>query len=490
VSVPADLYLALDQGGHASRALLFDGCGRVVAESFAPVATHRPAPDRVEHDAEELVGSMRQAVEAVAKRDSPAPGRIAAAGIATQRSSVVCWDRGSGTALTPVISWQDRRHAAWLKQFAEHSAWIRAQTGLPLSPHYGASKLRWCLDHVPAVQAALARGRLAIGPVASFLLFRLLDERPFAVDPANASRTQLWDPLLRDWSVPLCDLFGIGQSLLPQCVGTRHDFGTLRFGSRAVPLSIATGDQSAVPFAFGEVDAGTAYVNVGTGAFVQLPVRGELPAAPKMLASVLRADGAHVEYALEGTVNGAGAALDWFAAREARPLDELLGDLAGAAVGALDPPLFLNGISGLGSPFWVSDFESGFVGPGSGRERLLAVLESVAFLISVNLAELRRLAPALRRVLVTGGMSGNDVFCATLAAACGMPVARHSVAESTARGLAVLLGADVTGASAGEARVFAPDSTAGVAPGVAQRFQRWLSAMRGALDGTTGARGS
>jgi glycerol kinase len=322
-----------------------------------------------------------------------------------------------------------------------------------------------------------------MGPVASFLLFRLLDSRPYVADPANASRTQLWDPGLRDWSAPLCELFGIERSLLPRCVGTRHAFGSLRCGPRSIPFTIATGDQSAVPFAFGEVDPGTVYVNVGTGAFLQLPVRGALPAAPRMLASVLRADNARVDYALEGTVNGAGAALDWFAAREGTLVADLLEGLDGADISGFDPPLFLNGVSGLGSPFWVSDFQSAFVGSGDLRERLLAVLESVAFLITVNLAELRRLAPGLRRVLVTGGMSGNDTFCATLAAACGMPVERRAATEATARGLAGLLGADVAGQGQGTSKAFPPDAAAAAAAyGLTARYERWLSAMRLAIN--------
>lgn len=479
--MPAGFYLALDQGGHASRAMLFDSAGGIVAEAYEPVATRRPARDRVEHDAEELVSSLRRAVARIAEIGGSSLDRVAAAGIATQRSSVVCWDRDSGAALTPVISWQDRRHAAWLAQFGDRAAWIRERTGLPLSPHYGASKLRWCLDNVPSVRAALARGRLAMGPVASFLLFRLLDARPYVADPANASRTQLWDPALRAWSAPLCELFGIEQGLLPECVGTRHDFGSLPCGRGSIPCTIATGDQSAVPFAFGDADDGTAYVNVGTGAFLQLPVRGVPPTAPKMLASVLRADGARVDYALEGTVNGAGAALDWFAAQERTEATDLLARLDGADLSALEPPLFLNGVSGLGSPFWVSDFPSAFVGSGDACARLLAVLESVAFLIAVNLAELRRLAPGLRRVLVTGGMSANDTFCATLAAACGVPVERHAAFEATARGLAGLLGAEVARQTAGASTVFSPDSAVKAAPGVVGRYERWRAAMGAAI---------
>jgi glycerol kinase len=203
------------------------------------------------------------------------------------------------------------------------------------------------------------------------------------------------------------------------------------------------------------------------------------------LASVLRSDGARVERALEGTVNGGGAALDWLAAREAIAVSELLDELRRSDISRLVPPIFLNGVSGLGSPYWVSDFQSGFLGDGNRAERTLAVLESVAYLIAVNLAEIRSVTSPLQRVLVTGGMSVNDAFCATLAAVCALPVERHAACEATARGLAGLLGATTTGTSAGECRTFQPDSVSiaagGAAPGVASRYQRWTSAMHAAI---------
>jgi glycerol kinase len=115
---------------------------------------------------------------------------ITAAALATQRSSVVCWDKESGTALSPILSWQDRRTAVELESLANHGAEIRQRTGLPLSPHYGASKLRWCWQNLPRVRTAWRKGRLAWGPLASFLTYRLTAEKTLAADPANASRTQ------------------------------------------------------------------------------------------------------------------------------------------------------------------------------------------------------------------------------------------------------------------------------------------------------------
>jgi glycerol kinase len=477
VAAPAH-WLALDQGGHASRAILYDAAGGKVDEAFAPIGTRRDdAAARVEHDPEELIGSLRAAIDEVCARAAAAGRRIAAAGLATQRSSMACWHRRTGAALSPVISWQDRRNAAWLERLEPRRAWIRERTGLVLTPHYGASKMRWCLDHLPEVQAAAAAGVLAMGPLASFIAFRLARAHPLVADPANASRTQLVDARTADWSDELLALFGIPRAALPRCVTSRHDYGLLDTPAGAVPLVVVTGDQSAVPFAFGPLDPAAAYVNVGTGAFAQRAVHGRMPEAPRLLASVVWSDAGGVDYMLEGTVNGAGSALDWLAAREGVEPAPLLESLE-RHPDSREPPLFLNGVSGLGAPFWDAGFESRFVvqegDEGDRESRFLAVIESIAFLLRVNLDELAPHGPPLRRIVLTGGLSASGLFSRRLASLCGVPVWRSREAEATARGLAWLV---ATGPrpewSPGPGEEIAPR----VDPALAARYARWRAAM-------------
>lgn len=473
-------YLALDQGGHASRALIFDHEGQLAAREAVPIQTLTHANGHIEHDPEELVASLVRA-SAGACAQLPAGVRPLAAGLATQRSSLVCWHRQSGAALSPVISWQDRRHARWLAHLAGHERQIRQLTGLVLSPHYGASKMRWCLDNLPAVQRAAADGELVMGPLASFLTCRLacrlVTGHPVVADPANASRTLLWALETRDWSPALLQLFGIPAGVLPATVTTRHDYGNLTTPRGPVPLRIVTGDQSAVPFAFGPLDPATAYVNLGTGAFVQRPVAGRVPEAPELLVSVVRSDRQRVDYLLEGTVNGAGSALDWLADRLATPVDGLLAAAQAAASGVTEPPLFLNGVSGLGAPWWRSDFPSRFINDGADESpgsQLRAVFESIAFMLQTNLEQMTPWCPPLQRVLVTGGLSANDYLCRCLATLCRVPVLRVTDPEATARGLAALVADQAS-------RVWrAPggEPIAGPAvPGLQARYARWRAAM-------------
>ncbi len=465
------LYLAIDQGGHASRALVFDGQGRIVASDFQPIDVTHPHNGWAEHDPAQLITSLHTAISNTMYRLGERGSSVVAAGLATQRSSVVCWDKHSGAALSPVISWQDRRAHAWLQQFAEHGEKIHRSTGLFLSAHYGASKLRWCLDHLPAVQAAHQNDTLACGPLASFVLFHLLEERPLLADPANASRTLLWNIKTRDWDDELLALFGVPHTLLPRCVPTRHGFGHLRAGGHTIPLTIATGDQSAALFGFGPPQPDTVYINMGTGAFIQRTT-GRHPTHPRLLTSIAFQEDKQTTYTLEATINGAGSALDW--ASKALGLRDTATRLAEWLANDSALPLFLNGVSGLGAPFWIPDFASRFVGEGEPWEKIVAVVESIVFLLYTNLAEMEALHAPAHRIIISGGLAALNGMCQRLADLSGLPVHRPAECEATARGTAFLLaGGTPAWPETGTAITFTPVQN----PPLAQRFQRWRETM-------------
>ncbi len=465
--------LAIDQGGHASRAILFDAWGRPIATAERSVTTLHPAPDRVEHDAEGIVTSVRQALDALMRE---AGGEaVAAAGLGTQRSSVVCWDRLTGKALSPVISWQDRRAADALSLLESEQGDIQRRTGLRLSPHYGASKLRWCLDHLPAVASARDKGRLACGPLASFLLFRLLENHPLFVDPANAQRTQLWNISSRDWDEVLLARFGVPRACLPACVATRHPFGALFVRDTGIPLTICEGDQPAALFADGMPQGDCAYINMGTGAFVQR-VFDKMIVHRQLLTSLVWEQGNERVYVLEGTVNGAGAALEWLALQ--RGIDDITNELPLWLMVEDEPPLFLNGVGGLGSPFWVAGFESRFIGYGSLAQHAVAVAESIVFLIQTNLDELAGMGSPLARVVVTGGLSQIDGLCQRMADLCQLPVWRPVAHEATARGLACLAAGVPDEWQVADGECFEPQRDARLR----ERYARWRSAMGAALS--------
>ncbi len=465
------LILALDQGGHGSRAVIFDEFGSEIASSHVPVATQLGEDGFVEQDPLELAASLQRAALDACQSAAIEGRPIHAAGLATQRSTIVCWERSSGRALTNAISWQDRRNAAWLARLEPRAAEFRRLTGLVLSPHYGASKLRWCLDHVAAVRSAADRGDLAFGPLSSWLLRCLLDEHPEVVDPANASRTLLFDPGTLAWSPTLLDAFGIDVACLPTCVPTCAVYGHLSAGTHSIPVTACTGDQSAAAFAFGVPDERMALVNVGTGAFVQRAATRGMPLPAGLLRSVLRSDSSGAVYSHEGTVNGAGSAIDWLRNHSAIDLERALDSLV--VQPSEDVPLFMNGVGGLGAPFWLPGFPVEFVADGDDRLRLAAVVESVAFLLCVNLDAMRASA-TLDGAGISGGMARCDYLCQALADLCGLQVHRHEQREATARGVAFLAaGHPSQWKAVPDGRSFQPQPNAPLGT----RYHRWLAEM-------------
>jgi glycerol kinase len=472
---PGPLFLALDQGGSASRAIVFDGRGGECASARVEVPDRRPRPGWVEQDPDAVVESLRQAAAAaLAQLDDGERARVAACGLDCQRSSLVAWDRTTGAALSPILSWQDTRAAGWLEAQSLDAEAFRVRTGLYPNAHFGLSKIRWCLDHLDDVRQAAGDGRLAIGPLAAFLAARLVESRPCVVDPANASRTLLMDLASGDWHDASLARFGLERAWLPAIVRSDADFGDLVLDGVRLPLRLLSGDQSTAAFAYGEPQVNAAYLNVGTGAFVYR-LADSAPAGSRLLRSVIHWSAAP-QFAVEGTVNGAGSALAAFAqehgiadvgaALDAAWNDDGAGDL-----------VYLNGVGGLGSPDWRPRFASRLLGDGPRERHLVAVAESIVFLVDRNLRVLRTVGAPCDYVLASGGVSRSDRFCQALADVSGLRVRRPTQCEASARGSAFLLaGRPEVWAPLPEQR-FEPRS----APALRRRHVRWQDAMDAAL---------
>jgi len=466
------LYLAIDQGGHASRALVFNPEGQIIAQGVQKIETQHPHPDWVEHDADALVTSLQAAIQEAVSQLGEQKSALRGAGLATQRSSIVCWHRKSLRPLSKVISWQDRRAADRMQGFACQAKVIHEKTGLFPSAHYGASKLRWCLDHLPSVQKAEAEGELCMGPLSSFLSARLTGTSQPVADPANAARTLLWNIKTGDWDPLLLEQFGVPLHVLPACVSSRHDFGHIAVSDLHIPLCIVTGDQSAALFQEGMPQKEATFINMGTGAFLQRSVGDRLTDATRLLSSVVFSENNAQQYVLEGTVNGAGAALSWFSKqrRESQPWPEA----ADAWLrNTTAPPLFINGVGGIGSPFWLPKIDSHFIGDGDPAAQFCGIIESILFLIQANLDEMDKILSPAKALVVSGGLSVSDPLCQKLANLSKVPVRRNTEPEASARGLAYLLGL--------QNQALAPQQGFKPLPASAlqRRYGRWLKIMKG-----------
>lgn len=480
-------YLILDQGGLSSRALVITASGDTLACESVPVTTEMPEQDRVEQDPLALVQSLEVAArKAVAGLSAEQRRNLVAAALVTQRSSLLCWQANTLDPLTPVISWQDRRAHSWLEQLKIEPHWFRHHTGLYPNAHYGASKMHWCLNNLPEVLQAFIDRNLGCGPLASFLAARLTHSTQVLLDPANAQRTALYSIDGGEWDADLLQLFDIPATILPELVKTVASYGVIKLGDKQLPLRLVNGDQSAAVFAHGQPNERTAYVNVGTGAFVVAPwVSDSYP--EQLLKSVVYKNDDTV-YVVEGTVNGAGSALNW--ARELLHLPDL-DELDHWAKVCTEVPLFINAVGGLGAPYWRADLHSEFVEPGADRtwsdqQKMVAVLESIVFLLQSNLTLMQAHGFSLERLVVSGGLSQLDNFCQKLADLSRIPVWRPDEVEASARGAAFLLAEHNKPKELGQlqwkalsGKTFEPGSLGQEA--LSQRFGYWREALQARL---------
>jgi len=437
LKIESQVRLLLDAGGQGCRAMAVDDRGRVIARYCVDVHTSIHG-DRVEQDGEELANAMEQVALDVGGRIKDADLVIREAALAVQRGSVVCWHRHTGQPLSPVLSWRDRRGSTEGQQEEKVANKVKQRTGLRFSPYGGGSKLAWCLDNLPEVQAAAKVGDLAFGPLGSFLVARLVEGHPCLVDDTLAQRTLLWSRHSLNWDPWLLDLAGLPDSGLPQVMPSRSEFGRLKSVPENPSLNLVLGDQNAVPFITGKPRTDTLYINLGTSAFLLRPIDQVVNTPFFQLSLLDRQPAGKGTFALEASIHGAASAIAWYETRLGRKIHP--DEFDGLREKIDHPPLFINSVDGLGSPWWTPGPDPEFVDEtgdqaGSTGSRLLAILESIAFLVRVNFEELNRLTGPADQIVVTGGLSCNDTLCELLASIMDRELLRPEITEGTAMGL-------------------------------------------------------
>lgn len=484
--------MALDAGTTSNRCILFDRQGRMCSVAQREFPQYYPAPGYVEHDAREIWDTQLAVAREAMERIGAAPADIAAVGITNQRETTIVWDRRTGEPIAPAIVWQCRRTAAYCDalRVAGLSDPIRAKTGLLLDAYFSATKLRWLLENVPGARARAERGELLFGTVDSWLVYRLTGGRVHATDYSNASRTMLFNIHSLQWDDDLLREMGIPRCMLPEVRPSAGSFGETDpqwFGA-PIPIAGVAGDQQAALFGQTCFAPGEAKNTYGTGCFLLMNT-GETPtASPNGLVTTIAwgIDG-RVQYALEGSVFIAGAAIQWLrdemgligSAAESEACARRVPDTAGCFV----VPAFV----GLGAPHWDQYARGCIVGLTRGVTRdhiVRATLESLAYQTADVLRVMEEDAHIrLCALRVDGGACANDFLMQFQADVIGAPVLRPACAETTALGAAYLAGLAVgfwSGQNAlrqnmGTPRVFEP------AMGDAERSERlygWNKAVR------------
>jgi glycerol kinase len=447
-----DHLLVIDQGTTSTRAVVYDRRLQPRGQSQVEVAPTYPRSGWVEHDPAAIVATVGPMVAGALREAGVDGSRIAGIGLTNQRETTIVWDRETGEAIGPALVWQDRRTAEFCERNRGRREWITAKTGLVLDPYFSATKIAWLLDHIPEARRRAEANELLAGTVDTWLIRHLTGGTEHVTDVTNASRTLLMDLESSSWDASICEFFDVPAGLLPRILPSAGSFGKTRgldYLPDGLPISGVAGDQQASLVGQGCLTAGQAKCTYGTGAFLlahtgSKPVRSSrgLLTTP---AAVL-GDGPP-QYAIEGSVFIAGAAVQWFRdgleAIGAAPEIDRLAETGGEQSGVL----FVPALTGLGSPHWEPDARGtifGITRATSVADLARATLEGVAFQVADLIDGINAdLAAPLTDLRIDGGMGRSDPFLQFQADLLGVALRRSPQTESTALGAGLLAGVGV-----------------------------------------------
>ena len=441
--------MAFDAGTTSNRCILFDIQGRIMSVAQKEFRQYYPKPGWVEHDAGEIWSTQIEvAREAMANIHATAAD-IAAIGITNQRETVVVWDRESGEPVTRAIVWQCRRTSEYADKLREdgYTDLIREKTGLIPDAYFSATKLRWILENVPGARERAEKGDLLFGTIDTWLMWKLSGGAVHATDYSNASRTMLYNIRELRWDPEILSIMDIPESMLPEVKSSSGLFGYAdpQILGAPIPIAGAAGDQQAALFGQTCFEKGEVKNTYGTGCFMLMNT-GETPVFSEngLVTTIAWGLDGKVNYALEGSIFVAGAALQWLRDEmgliDSAPDSEYLAKKVKDTNGCYVVPAF----TGLGAPHWDQYARGTIVGLTRGCNRyhiIRATLDSLAYQVNDVLKSMRADSglpvPSLK---VDGGASANNYLMQMQADIIDAPVLRPSCVETTAMGAAYLAG--------------------------------------------------
>ena len=491
-----DYVLALDQGTTSSRAILFDRAGQGIGSAQREINQIYPRPGWVEHDPMEIWGTQSGVAREVLEKLGVSPQQVAAIGITNQRETTIVWDRATGRPIHNAIVWQCRRTAGLCDELKARGLepMIRERTGLVLDAYFSGTKLKWILDHVAGARERATRGELLFGTVDTWLIWNLTRGAVHATDCSNASRTMLFNIQELRWDPEILAALDIPPCMLPEVRPSSGLFGhtyAQTFGGAAIPIAGDAGDQQAALFGQACFTEGMAKNTYGTGCFLLMNTGARRVASSHGLLTTIAWDvDGRVDYALEGSIFVAGAAVQWL--RDEMKLIETAAQSESLAIAVPDTlgVYVVPGFVGLGAPHWDMRARGTIVGltRGSGRNHVVrATLEAIAYQVCDVLKAMEDDSGIrLKALKVDGGAVANTFLMQFQADMLGVPVQRPRATETTALGAAFLAGlavgfwkdrADIQAAWKLE-RTFQPDMAATLRE---TRYAGWRRAVQRAL---------
>ncbi len=441
--------MALDAGTTSNRCILFNEKGRMCSVAQREFTQYFPQPGWVEHDADEIWASqLGVAVEAMNMIGASAKD-IAAIGITNQRETAIVWDKNTGVPVYHAIVWQCRRTAQTCDELKEKGLTekLKRKTGLVIDAYFSATKVKWILDNVPGARQKAEDGELLFGTVETWLIWKLTKGAVHVTDYSNASRTMLFNINTLEWDKEILAELDIPASMLPAVKPSSCVYGEAdaSFLGGAIPIAGAAGDQQAALFGQTCFTAGEAKNTYGTGCFLLMNT-GEKPVFSDngLVTTIAWGLDGKVNYALEGSIFVAGAAIQWLR-DELRIIDSAVdSEYMARKVADTNGCYVVPAFTGLGAPYWDQYARGTIVGITRGVNKchiIRATLDSIAYQVNDVLAAMEADAKiAIPTLKVDGGASANDFLMQTQADIVNVPVIRPQCVETTAMGAAYLAG--------------------------------------------------
>ena len=437
--------LAIDQGTTNTKALLIDDEGQTAFRASAPLELLQPQPGYVEQDPLALWQSVCRVADECARYSAAHKANIAAIAISNQRETAVTW-RDTGEPVGNAITWQCRRSAPVCDRLVERAPLIQRVSGLPLDPLLSATKWAWVLEQQPELRKQAESGRLRLGTVDSWLLYKLSGGRVHATDSTNASRTALLNLTSLEWDENLLALFGIPRKALPELKPSSGFFAecTAIPELAGVPIESMIGDSHAALVGHGCYEAGAVKATYGTGSSLMMLTRALVPDTKVLARTIAWSSPGDVRFALEGNIAMSGAAVQWVGeflglARPAEEAAELAASVSDSAGAILVPAMV-----GLGAPHWdatargvIANLERSHTAAHLAR----AAVDAIAFQVADVLEAMEAAAGVdLPVLLADGGATRNSMLMQMQADMIGRPVHRSAQEDLSARGAAMLAG--------------------------------------------------
>ena len=440
--------LVIDEGTTGTRSLVFDRNSEIKAQAYTEFTQYHPAPDRVEHDAEEIWSATQAMVKQALAEAGLKPTDVAAIGITNQRATSVVWNRATGKPITPAIVWQDTRVADYIETIREEWAGkVYRHIGWPLIPLYSSLSLHWIMDNVSGARALAEAGELAFGTIDSWLIHKLTGGKVHAISASNASAAGSYDHLNNEWYGEWLNFLGVPLALFPEI---RDDSGV--FGVTApsvlgaeIPITSALGDQQAALFGQGCLEPGTVKCTHGTGTFLDMNIGSEVVISENGLGTIIawRMNG-ETTYGLEGLAAVTGSAVQWL--RDGAKVIEASAETEALAtsISGNDGVYFVPALAGLAAPYWDSFARGMIIGITQATTRAhiaRATLEGIVYATKDFLETMRQASGVnITSIKVDGGAARNDFLMQFQADMLDAEVVRPINPEATSLGAAYMAG--------------------------------------------------